>query len=142
MRLGLRQYADRPAGTYSGGNKRKLATAVALVGDPAVVFLVRGGGLRAGRGLGRVEDLGRARVSLAPSPFPGRAHYRHGPQRASLPLEQPPGRGAGGPRRGAHITQVSPEPPHTGDGGSRWSGPERGCPAYRAVCMGGFDLVR
>ncbi|XP_013001127.2 phospholipid-transporting ATPase ABCA7 isoform X2 [Cavia porcellus] len=38
-RLGLLRYADRPAGTYSGGNKRKLATAVALVGDPAVVFL-------------------------------------------------------------------------------------------------------
>ncbi|XP_055226997.1 phospholipid-transporting ATPase ABCA7 isoform X8 [Gorilla gorilla gorilla] len=38
-RLGLSLYADRPAGTYSGGNKRKLATAVALVGDPAVVFL-------------------------------------------------------------------------------------------------------
>ncbi|XP_073076815.1 phospholipid-transporting ATPase ABCA7 isoform X3 [Manis javanica] len=38
-RLGLRQFADRLAGTYSGGNKRKLATAVALVGDPEVVFL-------------------------------------------------------------------------------------------------------
>ncbi|XP_050627179.1 phospholipid-transporting ATPase ABCA7 [Macaca thibetana thibetana] len=38
-RLGLSWYADRPAGTYSGGNKRKLATAVALVGDPAMVFL-------------------------------------------------------------------------------------------------------
>lgn len=38
-RLGLPQYADQPAGTYSGGNKRKLATALALVGDPAVVFL-------------------------------------------------------------------------------------------------------
>ncbi|XP_008586239.1 PREDICTED: LOW QUALITY PROTEIN: ATP-binding cassette sub-family A member 7 [Galeopterus variegatus] len=38
-RLGLPRFADRPAGTYSGGNKRKLATAVALVGDPAVVFL-------------------------------------------------------------------------------------------------------
>ncbi|XP_024896512.1 ATP-binding cassette sub-family A member 7 isoform X3 [Pteropus alecto] len=37
--LGLSQYADWPAGTYSGGNKRKLATALALVGDPAVVFL-------------------------------------------------------------------------------------------------------
>lgn len=43
VRLGLPNYADRPAGTYSGGNKRKLATALALVGDPAVVFLVRGG---------------------------------------------------------------------------------------------------
>ncbi|XP_003502609.2 phospholipid-transporting ATPase ABCA7 isoform X2 [Cricetulus griseus] len=39
VRLGLSSYADRPAGTYSGGNKRKLATALALVGDPAVVFL-------------------------------------------------------------------------------------------------------
>ncbi|XP_055968962.1 phospholipid-transporting ATPase ABCA7 [Sorex fumeus] len=39
VRLGLQQYADRPAGTYSGGNKRKLATAVALVGEPAVIFL-------------------------------------------------------------------------------------------------------
>ncbi|XP_073910595.1 phospholipid-transporting ATPase ABCA7 isoform X3 [Castor canadensis] len=38
-RLGLPRYADRSAGTYSGGNKRKLATAIALVGDPAVVFL-------------------------------------------------------------------------------------------------------
>lgn len=37
--LGLQQYADWPAGTYSVGNKRKLATAVALVGDPPVVFL-------------------------------------------------------------------------------------------------------
>uniref|UniRef100_H0XFP8 ATP binding cassette subfamily A member 7 n=1 Tax=Otolemur garnettii TaxID=30611 RepID=H0XFP8_OTOGA len=38
-RLGLPRYADQPAGTYSGGNKRKLVTAVALVGDPPVVFL-------------------------------------------------------------------------------------------------------
>lgn len=37
--LGLPQYADWPMGTYSIGNKRKLATAVALVGDPPVVFL-------------------------------------------------------------------------------------------------------
>lgn len=37
MRLG--PYADRHAGTYSGGNKRKLSVAVALVGDPAVVLL-------------------------------------------------------------------------------------------------------
>lgn len=43
VRLGLPSYADRLAGTYSGGNKRKLATALALVGDPAVVFLVREG---------------------------------------------------------------------------------------------------
>lgn len=38
-RLGLVAYADRCAGTYSGGNKRKLSTAIALIGDPSVVFL-------------------------------------------------------------------------------------------------------
>uniref|UniRef100_A0A8C3FS21 ABC transporter domain-containing protein n=1 Tax=Chrysemys picta bellii TaxID=8478 RepID=A0A8C3FS21_CHRPI len=37
--LGLAQYADRPAGGYSGGNKRKLSTAIALLGAPPVVFL-------------------------------------------------------------------------------------------------------
>jgi ABC-type multidrug transport system ATPase subunit len=38
-RLGLVAYGDRCAGTYSGGNKRKLSTAIALIGDPSVVFL-------------------------------------------------------------------------------------------------------
>ncbi|KAF7237113.1 ATP-binding cassette sub-family A member 2 [Varanus komodoensis] len=37
--LGLVQYADRPAGRYSGGNKRKLSTAIALIGAPPVIFL-------------------------------------------------------------------------------------------------------
>lgn len=38
-RLSLMQYADRPCGTYSGGNKRKLSVAIALIGNPPVVFL-------------------------------------------------------------------------------------------------------
>jgi len=38
-RLTLQEYADRPAGTYSGGNKRKLSVAIALIGNPKVVFL-------------------------------------------------------------------------------------------------------
>ena len=38
-KLGLLPYGDRCAGTYSGGNKRKLSTAIALVGNPSVVFL-------------------------------------------------------------------------------------------------------
>ncbi|XP_077499685.1 phospholipid-transporting ATPase ABCA1-like isoform X2 [Amblyomma americanum] len=38
-KLGLHRYAYRCAGTYSGGNKRKLNTAIALVGDPPLVFL-------------------------------------------------------------------------------------------------------
>ncbi|XP_028968379.1 ATP-binding cassette sub-family A member 1 [Galendromus occidentalis] len=38
-KLGLRMFAHRCAGTYSGGNKRKLNTAIALVGNPPLVFL-------------------------------------------------------------------------------------------------------
>nr|CAD7432558.1 unnamed protein product [Timema monikensis] len=37
--LGLQEYATRLCGTYSGGNKRKLSTAMALIGDPPIVFL-------------------------------------------------------------------------------------------------------
>lgn len=39
--LGLGQYADKMAGSYSGGNKRKLSVAVAMIGNPQIVFLVR-----------------------------------------------------------------------------------------------------
>uniref|UniRef100_A0A8C5STU4 P-type phospholipid transporter n=1 Tax=Laticauda laticaudata TaxID=8630 RepID=A0A8C5STU4_LATLA len=38
-KLGLVKYAEKYAGTYSGGNKRKLSTAMALIGGPPVVFL-------------------------------------------------------------------------------------------------------
>eukprot|EP01135_Chromosphaera_perkinsii_P005752 Nk52_evm52s359 gene=Nk52_evmTU52s359 len=37
--LGLKHWAHRQCGGYSGGNKRKLSTAVAIVGDPSIVFL-------------------------------------------------------------------------------------------------------
>lgn len=37
--VGLDYYADKPCGTYSGGNKRKLSLAVAMIGDPKVLFL-------------------------------------------------------------------------------------------------------
>eukprot|EP00937_MAST-01D_sp_MAST-1D-sp2_P000712 g712.t1 len=37
--VGLQKFASRPAGSYSGGNKRKLSLAVALVGKPGVVML-------------------------------------------------------------------------------------------------------
>ncbi|XP_067120260.1 phospholipid-transporting ATPase ABCA1-like isoform X3 [Centruroides vittatus] len=39
QKLGLTSYATRCAGTYSGGNKRKLSTALALIGNPSVIFL-------------------------------------------------------------------------------------------------------
>ncbi|NWH74855.1 ABCA1 protein, partial [Piaya cayana] len=38
-KLGLGPHADRLAGKYSGGNKRKLSTAIALLGCPPIVFL-------------------------------------------------------------------------------------------------------
>ena len=37
--MDLTQYQDILAGTYSGGNKRKLSVAMALIGNPSVVFL-------------------------------------------------------------------------------------------------------
>nr|XP_026691296.1 ATP-binding cassette sub-family A member 1-like [Ciona intestinalis] len=38
-RFGLTMYADKTAGTYSGGNKRKLSAAIAFIGCPPIVFL-------------------------------------------------------------------------------------------------------
>ncbi|XP_040604164.1 ATP-binding cassette sub-family A member 17 isoform X2 [Mesocricetus auratus] len=35
----MRVYADKLVKTYSGGNKRMLSTAIALIGEPAVIFL-------------------------------------------------------------------------------------------------------
>lgn len=39
-KLGLVKYLDKNAGSYSGGNMRKLSTAISLIGAPPVVFLV------------------------------------------------------------------------------------------------------
>ena len=39
-KLGLSKYADKLSGTYSGGNKRKLSTAIALIGHPPLIFMV------------------------------------------------------------------------------------------------------
>ncbi|XP_033100067.1 ATP-binding cassette sub-family A member 3-like [Anneissia japonica] len=37
--LTIEPHADKMAGAYSGGNKRKLSTAISLMGDPPIVFL-------------------------------------------------------------------------------------------------------
>lgn len=37
--MGLSEYASKLSGTYSGGNKRKLSTAMALIGEPNLVVL-------------------------------------------------------------------------------------------------------
>jgi ABC-type Na+ transport system ATPase subunit NatA len=39
QQVALERFAHKPCGTYSGGNKRKLSLAVALIGDPRVLFL-------------------------------------------------------------------------------------------------------
>ena len=38
-KLELTRYAGKRVGTYSGGNKRKLSTAISLLGNPSVIFL-------------------------------------------------------------------------------------------------------
>lgn len=42
-RLHLEAHADKPVATYSGGTKRKLSTALALVGKPDILLLVSRG---------------------------------------------------------------------------------------------------
>ena len=37
--LGIQEYIDRPSGSYSGGNKRKLNVAMSLVAEPPLIFL-------------------------------------------------------------------------------------------------------
>ncbi|XP_058488295.1 retinal-specific phospholipid-transporting ATPase ABCA4a isoform X2 [Solea solea] len=39
QKLGLSECAQQSAGTYSGGNRRKLSTAIAMIGCPALVLL-------------------------------------------------------------------------------------------------------
>ena len=37
--MDLRSFANKAAGSLSGGNKRKLSVAIAMIGDPRIVFL-------------------------------------------------------------------------------------------------------
>src|ERR1700759_3082574 len=37
--MNLKHYENITAGTYSGGNRRKLSVAIAMIGNPPVVFL-------------------------------------------------------------------------------------------------------
>jgi ATP-binding cassette, subfamily A (ABC1), member 3 len=37
--MNLTDFEHIPAGTYSGGNKRKLSVAIAMLGNPPIVFL-------------------------------------------------------------------------------------------------------
>lgn len=45
-RLHLEAHVDKPVATYSGGTRRKLSTALALVGKPDILLLVSGWNIR------------------------------------------------------------------------------------------------
>ena len=57
LQVGITEYADRKCGTYSGGNKRKLNVAQALVADPPIIFLERHSH-RARRAVGAHDQIG------------------------------------------------------------------------------------
>ena len=77
----LAQYADKPTKTYSGGNKRKLSVAIALTGNPPVVFLDEPTAVRS-----------LSTAHLASSMLAG-----HGSQGAALPVDANQQDGPGGP---------------------------------------------
>ena len=37
--MNLSEYKDKLSGTLSGGNKRKLSVAMAIIGNPSIIFL-------------------------------------------------------------------------------------------------------
>jgi len=39
LELNLCDHSEKPAGTLSGGNKRKLAVAIATIGNPSIILL-------------------------------------------------------------------------------------------------------
>ena len=41
-RLDLTEHSDKPASQYSGGNRRRLSAAIALLGAPQLLLLVSG----------------------------------------------------------------------------------------------------
>ena len=50
QKLDLVEHADKPAGQYSGGNRRRLSAAIALLGAPQLLLLVSGRGSPIDRG--------------------------------------------------------------------------------------------
>lgn len=110
-KLGLTQYAEREAGGYSGGNKRKLSTAVALIGAPPVIFLVRKNVSQ------RVAELRRLHRCFAfmfccylilkfLSLVLGWAYHWNGPKSQKVSVELHPQRHQRGKSCSSHLPQV------------------------------------
>lgn len=64
--MGLLEYADRATGGYSGGNKRKLSVAMAMIGDPTIVFLDGEEGRKEGRKSKDGCDKAHSCINLLP----------------------------------------------------------------------------
>ena len=140
-RFDLVEAADRPAKTYSGGMRRRLDLAAALVARPPVLFLdepttgldprSRAGGVGDDRGAGR---RGHDRAAHHPVPRRGRPAGR--PHRGHRPRPRDRrghARRAQGPRR-----RRAPRGPsrRRGGGRERRSGRSRRCPTSRRSSTG------
>ncbi len=100
QKLGLFEYAGCTAGTYSGGNKRKLSTAIAMIGCPALLLLVRA----------FLCDLFQNKIRIVTSvffsPVPGWANHRNGSSLSEVPLELHHECDSGRQGSGPYITQA------------------------------------
>lgn len=92
QKLGLSQYAEREAGGYSGGNKRKLSTAISLIGAAPVIFLVCLYYHTCKVVLYSLADLELLYYVAVNGVFPlsGWANHWDGPEGQALPLELHP----------------------------------------------------
>lgn len=105
QKLGLSEYASRTAGTYSGGNRRKLSTAIAMIGCPALVLLVKTNFFF--WGVFTCFQVVKTKSMFAVFVFVGWTYHRNGPSLQTLSLELHHERYPGRTSCGAHLTQVN-----------------------------------
>ena len=104
--VGLVEKANTPSGSLSGGQKRKLSVAIALIGDSKIVFLVR-----------RLSSPPTLRHAATPATLTlellrrraGRADERHGPVQPSVDVEHAEEQGQGSHHHSHDTLQCVPE---------------------------------